>query len=319
MAVVEFSLGVGGHAAGGLDLIGGVGAHGPLQEGLGSLGELGALHGDHDEGALDLVSTVSHSGLGGSHTVDLHGHHGVVHSGQGGVADGVGVAGHRADHLAGGLVLVGVHAGILNAHDLLEGAAGTGGGITADDGDGGVGAAQLGPVGDLAGVDLGDLLNGQVGDGVLRVDHDGHAVQGHDVLHGALSLLLVGQSAGGQADVHGAGQDVGDAGAGAGAGVVHGHVGLDVTEGLLESGHHVGHRGGAVGVHGAADGRSLAAGGVIGAAGIILSRVVGGIAGGVVGGVAGVVAAAGTAGQQGRHHHGGHHERKKLFHLKCPF
>ncbi|CAN3975595.1 TSCPD domain-containing protein, partial [Dysosmobacter welbionis] len=85
------------------------------------------------------------------------------------------------------------HALVLSAGDRLEAVTGTGAGLTADHGDGAGVAAELRPIGDSAGVDGGDLLQGQVGDGVLSVDDHGDAVQGHDGLSQAARLLVIGQ------------------------------------------------------------------------------------------------------------------------------
>ena len=73
------------------------------------------------------------------------------------------------DHITGGGQLLTILAGILGAGDGLEAIAGAAAGLTADQDDLGVIAAHVLPVGDLAGVQLGDLLQGQVGDGVVGV------------------------------------------------------------------------------------------------------------------------------------------------------
>ena len=126
------------------------------------------------------------------------------------------------DHIAGGGQLLAVLALVLGAGDGLEAVAGAAGGLAADENDLGVIAAHVLPVGDLAGVELGDLLHAQVADGVVGVDDDGDAVVGQHGLLQAGGLLLVLQRAGGQADVAGALLHGGDAGAGAGGVVVDG-------------------------------------------------------------------------------------------------
>src|SRR5699024_348803 len=219
----------------------------PVHKGLGGLGELGAVAEDEVEVTLDGVGPIQDSGLGGRHLTHGEGLHGVVHGGQGGIADGVGVGGHAGDDLTGGGQLVLVLAGILGAGDGLKAVPGAGTGLTADGHDLTVTAPQLGPVGDLAGEDLGDLLDGQVGHGIVGVDDDGDAVLGHgDLLHAGLVVLEV---TAGQADVGGAVLGGGDAGAGAGAGVLDLYVGLDLLEGLDQSPHDALHGGGAVGHH----------------------------------------------------------------------
>src|SRR5699024_4612868 len=107
----------------------------------------------------------------------------------------------------GGAVLVQVGALVLDAEDLLKGAAGAGGGVAAEHGDLGVIAAQLGPVGDLAGEDLGYLLAGQLGHGVLGVHDDGYAVLGDDVRNSAFAQLVLGELTAGEAQVTAARQD----------------------------------------------------------------------------------------------------------------
>src|SRR5699024_3533489 len=107
--------------------------------------------------------------LGGSHTAHGDGLDGVIHSGQRGVADGVGVGGHVGDDLTGRGQLVLVLAGVLGAGDGLKAVPGAGTGLAADEHHLAVVAAHLGPVGDLTGGQLGDLLHAQVGHRVLGV------------------------------------------------------------------------------------------------------------------------------------------------------
>ena len=240
------------HSAGAGDQVGGIGGGGEVHERLGSLGERGAVTDDEVEVALDGVAAVQNGLLRGFHAAHGDGLHGLVHGGQGGVADGVGVGGHGGDHLAGGGQLILVLAGVLGAGDGLEAVAGAGAGLTAHEDHLAVRAAHVGPVGDLAGGELGDLLHAEVGHGVVGVDDDGDAVLGHgDGLDAGFVILQV---TGGQADVAGAVLGAGDAGAGTGAGVVHRDAGLHLLKALGQVAHHALHGGGAVGVDGAAQG-----------------------------------------------------------------
>ena len=84
----------------------------------------------------------------------------------------------RLDDAAGGGQLLIELAGVLGAGDGLEAVARAAAGLTADAGDFARFAADLAPVGDLTGEDLGDLLDGQVLDFAARVDDDGDAVKG---------------------------------------------------------------------------------------------------------------------------------------------
>ena len=126
------------------------------EEGLSGFAQLHAVLGDQYERTLDGVGLILDGLLAGSHALDLDGLDGVLHRSQGRVADGAGVLGNCGDNVTGGGQLLTVLAGILNTDDLFEAAAGAGTGLTADQNDLCVSAADFGPVGDLAGEDLGD-------------------------------------------------------------------------------------------------------------------------------------------------------------------
>src|SRR5699024_3091416 len=137
-------------------------------------------------------------GLAALDAFDGQGLDGVADGGQGGVADGQLVGGDGRDDGAGGGQLLVVDAGVLDADDALKAVAGAGAGLAADDDDLAILAADVGPVGHFLLEDLGQLLDAQVRDGVLVVDHHGDAVQGDG--GGGDAGLVVVQGAGSQAD-----------------------------------------------------------------------------------------------------------------------
>ena len=126
--------------------------------------------GHEDEGTLDGIAAVEDGLLGAGDTADRQSLDGVLalDCGEGGVADGIGVARDRLDDAAGGGQLLIELAGVLGAGDGLEAVAGAAAGLTADAGDLARFAADLAPVGDLTGEDLGDLLDGEVLDLAVR-------------------------------------------------------------------------------------------------------------------------------------------------------
>ena len=63
-------------------------------------------------------------------------------------------------------------------------------GLTREFDNGSVFAADLGPVGELAAVNIGDLLQGQFADRVLRVHDHRNGIARDDVLHGFHALRL---------------------------------------------------------------------------------------------------------------------------------
>ena len=106
----------------------------------------------------------------------------------------------------------------------------------------------------------------------------------------ALALLLALQRTGGKAQIGGAVDGGGHAGAGAGTGVVHGDVGLLLLKGLDEHLHHLLHGGGTVGVHHAAE--------LLGLAGLAALGI------GAVG-IVRIAAVSAAAGEHGQSHGGG--------------
>ena len=95
------------------------------------------------------------------------------------IADGLLVLRHGGLHCAVGVHHVGgLHDGALVQRALHEHLAGAAAVFAGVQGDGGVGSAELLPVGDLAVVDVGGLLGGDVGHVVGGIDHEGHAVNG---------------------------------------------------------------------------------------------------------------------------------------------
>ena len=181
------------HRAGGLDEVVRGGGGGVVEEGLRSGGErsVGLRH--EDEGTLDGVAAVENGLLGAGDAADRHSLDGVLalDCGEGGVADGVDVARDRLDDAAGGGQLLIELAGVPGAGDGFEAVARAAAGLTADAGDLARFAADLAPVGDLTGEDLGDLLDGEVLDFAARIDDDGDAVKGDNGLGQAAGLLLV--------------------------------------------------------------------------------------------------------------------------------
>ena len=180
----------------------------------------------HDEGTGQLVGTCHDVLLGGLHAVQAQGLHGVVNHIQGHIADGAGGGSNLGQDAAGGIQLLGIGTLVSHIQQLFEGAAGAGTGLTAQDHDGLVSAAQINPVGDLAGVDVGQLLGSQVGNGVGGVGDHGDTVNGHNVLHSAAFLLAVLQGTGSIADVGLAANQGFQTGAGAGVFRGNGDVGI---------------------------------------------------------------------------------------------
>ena len=117
----------------------------------------------------------------------------------------------------------------------LEGGAGAGAGLALDDLDGAGGAAEVGPVGDLAEEDALELLGGDVVNVDVGVHDRAHAHDADLVVDEALELvgleLLLGEDVG-AADLDGALGDLGEALAGAAAGDGDGDVGVGVLEGV---------------------------------------------------------------------------------------
>ena len=152
------------HRAGGLDEVVRGGGGGVVKEGLRGGGErsVGLRH--EDEGTLDGVAALEDGLLGAGDAADRHSLGGVLalDCGEGGIADGIGVARDRLDDAAGGGQLLIELAGVLGAGDGLEAVARAAAGLTADAGDLARFAADLAPVGDLTGEDLGDLLDGEI-------------------------------------------------------------------------------------------------------------------------------------------------------------
>ena len=183
-----------------------------------------------------------------------HGH-GVAHSGQRSVADGQGVGLHSADDSAGSGQLLCVLAAVLHVHDALEAVAGAGTGLTADQHDLAVVAADLRPVGDLAGEHLLELVHGQVRHLAVLIHDDGDAVQRHGgAVH--IVLLVVLQGTGGQADVQGLVGGTGDACAGTGGVIADGNARLHLGKAFGQGGDNVLHGSGTAGGHIAAEGAS---------------------------------------------------------------
>ena len=221
-----------GDCTGSSDDRGSLAAEGVVEEGLGSLAEGLGAPGGHDEGALDQVLAAQDGLLAGSDAVDGHSLDAVADCGQGGVADGVGVGGDGGDDITCARQLLAVLAQVLGSGDGLEAVPRSAASLAADQDDGGVGAADLAPVGDLAGVEGCDLLEGQVVDRVGVVDDDGDSIQSEDGLGQAAGLLIIRKGAGSKSDVAPALADCRDAAAAAGRVVgdcdigVLSHVGL---------------------------------------------------------------------------------------------
>ena len=115
----------------------------------------------------------------------------------------------------------------------LEGGAGAGAGLTVEDDDGGVVAADLLPVGDLAGEDALELLEGQVVDLDVLGDDGTHAHDGDLVVDEVLDLVGLELSLGedvGVTDGDGTGGDSGQALARTVTRAGDGDVGIGVHE-----------------------------------------------------------------------------------------
>lgn len=153
-------------STGGGNVLGGFRAQGEVEELLCVLGELRAGLGHENERSPDDIAAVLDGILRGGYAADGQGLDVVLQRCKGSIADGVRVLGDGGDDVAGGGQLLTVLAGILGARDGLEAVAGAGTGFTTDENNSCVIAADFGPVGDLAGVDIGDLLDRQVGNGV---------------------------------------------------------------------------------------------------------------------------------------------------------
>ena len=154
---------------------------------------LGIAVGEDVEFAGDGPFAVQ-SGLGaGGHLAHGQALDALVKIAQADVADGILVLGHGLHHGAvGGLHQGGGGDAFLLHDQFLPGFKGTGRGIAGDDHDGGILAAQFLPVAHLAGVDGGQLFQGQVLHGVLGVDHGHDGVHGHGDAHGLHALLFSG-------------------------------------------------------------------------------------------------------------------------------
>ena len=198
-----------------------------VEEGFRCAGQGGVVSRYQHEVSLDGVGAVLDGLLVGSHAAHAQDLHGVAHGGQGGVADGVGVSGHCGNHVAGGGQFLIVQALFSSLCNGLEAVPGAGSGLPADAHHRGVIAPQLAPVGDLAGVQLGDLLYRQIGHRVFLVHHDGDAVNSHHRTGEAVGLFFVLQVPAGKTDVAALLADGLDAGAGAGRVIVEGFVQFD--------------------------------------------------------------------------------------------
>ena len=166
------------------------------------------------------------------------------------IADGIGVLGNGLDDGAVGSLHKGRGLHPFTAHDKLVPAfKGAGRGIAAHDNDFAVLAAKFLPVGNLAGVDIAQLLGGQVLDGVFGMDNRDNGVigdgcgNGPDVPGFGSLLFLVLHVAG----AHGHGTLPLDEGLDAVAGTAAGNGKLDVRmgghegfAGLLHDGKHCG-------------------------------------------------------------------------------
>src|SRR5437899_9705218 len=97
---------------------------------------------------------------------------------------------------------------------------------------GGSGTAEGLPVGDDAGEDIADLAAGKVGDGVGRINDDGHGIGTDDgviqldVAGFGLGLFVGEQAAGGGGDIASAGEEGIKSGAGAARFEVDGDFGV---------------------------------------------------------------------------------------------
>ena len=169
------------------------------------------------------------------------------------VADGVGILGDNLLNRAVGSLKQGLghDLGLLHDH-FFPRFVGTGGRVAGHDHDVGVGAAQFLPIGDLAGVDVLELVEAEFVDRVFgihdrnkRVDRDG-GTDGIDALLGGQFLFTALDVAGRHGDV---GQPVEqglDAVAGTAAGKRDLHVGISRHVGFGHLLHNGQHGGGAV-------------------------------------------------------------------------
>src|SRR5699024_8971866 len=89
------------HSAGAGDQVGSVSGGGVVHESLGHIAQLLAVGDDEVEVTLDGIALVQNGLLGGLDAAHGDGLDGVIHSGQGSVADGVGVGSHVGDDFAG--------------------------------------------------------------------------------------------------------------------------------------------------------------------------------------------------------------------------
>ena len=216
------------------------------------------LVGDEHKGTLDLVAAVLHGVLAARHALHGDHSHGVAYCRQRSVADGQGVGLHSADDSAGSGQLLCILAAVLHVHDALEAVAGAGTGLTADQHDLAVVAADLRPVGDLAGEHLLELVHGQVRHLAVLIHDDGDAVQRHGgAVH--IVLLVVLQGTGGQADVQGLVGGTGDACAGTGGVIADGNARLHLGKAFGQGSDDVLHGSGTAGGHIAAQGAGSSA------------------------------------------------------------
>ena len=144
--------------------------------------EFGIASGVHEQRAGNGVFAGADGGGGGINSVDGERLDGFVDEAEAGVADG-GRGGLHA--LADGAVTSNVFrfvGNLLFAHDeFFEGFVGSAVGVAGDDDDGHVRPANFFPVGDFAGIDFADLIDGEVGYRIFRVNENRQTVERHDV------------------------------------------------------------------------------------------------------------------------------------------
>ncbi len=162
------------------------------------------------------------------------------------IADGIRVLGHSGDNITSGGQLLAVLAGIGRTGDAFKAIAGAAAGLAADENDFSIIAAKVFPVGNLAGIDIGNLLQGQVAYGVRRVYDNGNAIVGQNSLLQAGFLFLCLQCPAGKADVAATFLYSLDAGTGSGGIVGKGNALVFIHKGFAQRIDDLLHRGRAI-------------------------------------------------------------------------
>ena len=160
-----------------------------VKELLGGCGKLGVFLCDQHKGALHSITAVLDRGLTGSHATHGNRLNTVFDGSERSVANGAGVAGNGRDYVAGRGQFLPVLTGVFGIGDGFKTVTGTGSGFTADQNDRFIITADFVPVGNLTGINFGNLLQCKIRYRICRVDNDGDAVISQNRLDQAVGLF----------------------------------------------------------------------------------------------------------------------------------